>query len=337
MKKQLHLLAFISLLSSFQLLAQPANDNLADFIEVTTLPYSHNITASESNSATIEIDEVTCGINRTWWYRYIATEEQFIQFEAQMNSATTGNITNEVRIGFYMDLDNDTAHPLQKIDCRDNNNGMGFGEAETMVFEANTTYYIQVSTSNLVNAQSDISFRMIELAVPVELVYFKGKTVEGGVELSWQTASELNNEGFFVQHSVDAKQWENLTFIEGKGTTIEAQQYHFSDERPLMSSNYYRLKQVDYDQQSEYSKIITVHQQKVDQPVVFPNPTSGDLTIEFPSDKIERIWISNGLGQIIFDATGENNQLNISRLPSAIYWLSIQTTRGKYGQFIQVK
>ncbi|MCB9052320.1 MAG: hypothetical protein H6556_23030 [Lewinellaceae bacterium] len=45
---------------------------------------------------------------------------------------------------------------------------------------------------------------------------------------------------------------------ERRGTIQEPQQYEFTDDRPPVSLSYYRLRQVDYDGQYEYSPVVTV-------------------------------------------------------------------------------
>jgi hypothetical protein len=337
MKKQLHVLIILFLVGSVQLFAQPTNDNLTNFIEVSTLPYSHHVTATQSDNATIETDEVTCGINRTWWYRYTTTAEQLVQLKAEMSNATTGQITNEVRLGFYMDLDNDNAHPLQKIDCRDNNDGAGFGENETMLFEANTTYYIQVSTSALVNAQDAITLIMTPFVLPVELTQFSGKVVENGIQLIWETASEYNNAGFELQHSWNAKEWQKLSFVLGRGTASESQYYSYLDEAAKEGENYYRIKQIDIDGQHEYSRIIQINHVKTWEADVFPNPTTGRLTIRGTISESPQLQLTNILGQVVLEAKYSINELDISHLSSGLYWLTIQLGVQKQTHLIRLR
>lgn len=56
--------------------------------------------------------------------------------------------------------------------------------------------------------------------LPVELIYFKFKAISGptGVSLEWATASEVNNDYFIVEHSVDGYQFKSIAKIEGHGT-----------------------------------------------------------------------------------------------------------------------
>ena len=117
--------------------------------------------------------------------------------------------------------------------------------------------------------------------LPVELVSFTGKEQNGLVKLSWVTASELNNDYFIVEHSVDGRSFEEIAEVEGAGTTQEKQSYSFLHRRPVYPSNYYRLKQVDFDGVYEYSDIILVSlnpmmEEKELDFVLYPNPTSSN-------------------------------------------------------------
>ncbi|MFQ3596987.1 MAG: hypothetical protein SNJ66_01460, partial [Chloroherpetonaceae bacterium] len=93
--------------------------------------------------------------------------------------------------------------------------------------------------------------------LPVELTSFTARKTAQGVELAWQTASEQNNAGFEVERKSEGATWNTLGFVRGNGTTTEAQSYSFLDNS-ASGKVQYRLKQVDFDGQFEYSNIIEV-------------------------------------------------------------------------------
>jgi hypothetical protein len=122
--------------------------------------------------------------------------------------------------------------------------------------------------------------------LPIELVDFQAITEGEQVRLTWQTASEINNEGFHVERSLDIIGWEEIGFVAGKGTTTAVQNYSFLDEKPATSLNYYRLRQIDFDGKEELSKIVSIdltHLQDLSIQV-FPNPAKagGELTLFLP-------------------------------------------------------
>lgn len=93
--------------------------------------------------------------------------------------------------------------------------------------------------------------------IPVELSSFSASVSENSVLLNWSTASEVNNLGFEVERKLIAD-WVKIGFVEGNGTTTEAQSYSYSDKNVNSGTYQYRLKQVDYDGTYEYSNVIEI-------------------------------------------------------------------------------
>src|SRR6476660_2627198 len=82
--------------------------------------------------------------------------------------------------------------------------------------------------------------------LPVELVSFNALKKDKEVNLTWETASEKNNQGFEVQVSADGKNYETLGFVASQnGNANFSQRYAYTDkvagQEGLM---YYRLKQI---------------------------------------------------------------------------------------------
>ena len=167
-------------------------------------------------------------------------------------------------------------------------------------------------------------------ALPVELTYFKGQATATGAYLEWQTANEENNKGFNIQHSLDGENWETIDFVQGHGTIQEVQDYTYTDETPPAGINYYRLKQVDFDGQFEYSNIVNVHYEAEstnDELSVFPNPISDELNI-INGEGIATIY--NILGQPVKQFTVNSRQfaMNTGDLPKGQYILHIFRQNG---------
>ena len=129
---------------------------------------------------------------------------------------------------------------------------------------ANGDWYFEVGGLDYTNTSSPFYSASTELPLPVTLVCFNGSVsaTEGGVVLEWKTASEVNNFGFTVQRksSLDAEYADIPgSFIEGKGTTVEAQRYSYVDKSIAAAGTYaYRLKQQDLDGTLHYSQSVLV-------------------------------------------------------------------------------
>lgn len=125
-----------------------------------------------------------------------------------------------------------------------------------------------------------------QVLLPVELISFSANNKENYIQLSWQTASEINNLGFDIERSQDGKTWETLNFVAGHGNTNQTINYEYEDHRPLYGSNYYRLKQMDFDGQFEYSKVVLVEMNKGTANIsIYPNPVNHDLTIKLTEEQ----------------------------------------------------
>ncbi len=110
---------------------------------------------------------------------------------------------------------------------------------------------------NVFNAVVEISSPI----VPVELVSFNYELLNRTVKLNWITATEINNLGFEVgwqKNSCDEDVWEKIGFVPGSGTTTEYRSYNFLDESVIQGNYSYRLKQIDYSGQYEYSNEVEV-------------------------------------------------------------------------------
>lgn len=177
--------------------------------------------------------------------------------------------------------------------------------------------------------------------LPVEFISFGGISTENGNKLKWQTASEINNQGFEIERSTNGEYWKMIGFVAGKGNSDEVQEYTFVDDSPLQAKNYYRLRQIDFDGIYEYSEVIEIstplsHQVALN---IFPNPTQGELTINSNLENAQ-ITVFNNLGQVILDQHQVNSfahQLNLNGQPNGIYFLVIQQGEITYKEKIILK
>ena len=114
--------------------------------------------------------------------------------------------------------------------------------------------------------------------IPVELISFNGKAVGPDILLNWITATETNNRGFEIERKETGEktgQWETISFIKGNGTTAESKLYSYIDKNVAAGNYQYRLKQIDFDGSSDYSRVVEI---SIDSPEEFslaqnyPNP-----------------------------------------------------------------
>ncbi|MEN0048141.1 MAG: T9SS type A sorting domain-containing protein [Bacteroidota bacterium] len=174
---------------------------------------------------------------------------------------------------------------------------------------------------------------------PVELTKFKATSKNDQIQLNWETASELENQGFEIERSREGKKWETLGFVKGAGTTSEVQRYEWMDVKPYPNKlNYYRLKQMDFDGTTEYSAIIVAElTPDKEEIIITPNPAKEFLNIQLGElEKEARVEIYNSSGQLVRSLVASRDsatiELNISDLPSSIYWVKIAAGKEKQQQ-----
>ena len=103
-----------------------------------------------------------------------------------------------------------------------------------------------------------IEFDECPSILPVELKEFKIRKENENIILNWITATEINNDGFEVQRSVDGINFTKIGWVEGRGNSSFDTYYQYRDVELLdINVVYYRLKQIDFDGQYEYSKIVS--------------------------------------------------------------------------------
>jgi len=169
--------------------------------------------------------------------------------------------------------------------------------------------------------------------LPVELVGFRAEVKNKNVLLTWQTLTENNNEGFEIQRSNNANDWQTIGWEAGQGDATTTQTYTFTDSRPVLGKSYYRLMQVDFDGKAEFSEIVTVafYNGVVS---VYPNPVSNVLKIAVADEMpIESVIVYNTSGSEVMRTTALTNSLNVSQLNPGTYIIAVQvdgeTTRQK--------
>lgn len=139
-------------------------------------------------------------------------------------------------------------------------------------------YWVQVTNSQIPFLTLESSRTTYNSALPVRLVNFTAKKTGGANLLRWSTTMEVNNAGFEIERSFDAKTFEKIGFMTGKGESRNLENYQFVDENPTLVS-YYRLKQIDVDGKSTYSRIIQIS--SAEQAFkLYPNPAKDIFTIE---------------------------------------------------------
>lgn len=184
----------------------------------------------------------------------------------------------------------------------------------------------------------EVALQYNGLVFPVELLGFEATKMESDILLAWQTASEINNEGFEIRYSSNGQIWQTIGFVEGEGNSSDLKDYEFIHRNPEVGVNYYQLKQIDYDGQFQYSSIQTVSLESVIPKItVFPNPATDYVEVSFPLfNNPAQLRVFSSEGRSIFQSaiTPRQQQINldIHAWPAGVYSVQI---RGAGQTFVQ--
>ncbi|MEF8796618.1 MAG: T9SS type A sorting domain-containing protein [Salinivenus sp.] len=176
-------------------------------------------------------------------------------------------------------------------------------------------------------------------ALPVEFAGIDAAVDDRDVALSWSTASETNNTGFYVEHreADSERDFESLGFVEGAGTTDAPQNYRYRVNGLDVGEHTFRIRQVDTDGSAGYSTPVTVNVRlneafALSKP--YPNPfrqtTTLDLTVREKQEVTAEVYDALGRRvQMLHDGmmpAGKTTRLQFrgEDMSSGLYLIRVQ-------------
>jgi PKD repeat protein len=175
---------------------------------------------------------------------------------------------------------------------------------------------------------------ILSTPLPVTLLNFDGYHANGKNVLTWKTANEQNNSHFEIETSKDGRNFYQIGRVEGKNIPSSVSDYTFTDQLPATGINYYRLKQMDMDGRSTYSKIISVTVNDMQRTfTVYPNPAKNKITIDFAEPSLHTsIELFAADGKLVKKLSPGNIQrslsVDISQFNSGVYFIQIRSDKG---------
>lgn len=172
--------------------------------------------------------------------------------------------------------------------------------------------------------------------LPVSFLSFSGQVRDQTtIRLSWETAWEENNKHFSIQKSKDGKNFVEIDQVLGARNSTEGAVYSFLDQNPYAGENYYRLKQVDFDEDFSFSNIIAVSFKKERDWKVYPTLFSSFVRVEYTGDwsPSSTVYIHDLYGRMVHQYAWEDNQMEheilLGHLPAGMYSLQVSDGGGQ--------
>jgi hypothetical protein len=167
--------------------------------------------------------------------------------------------------------------------------------------------------------------------LPIVLLSFDGKIENGFAELTWHTASEINNSHFYIERSNNGHEFYKIGRLEGALNSITTLTYNFLDPIKISKSAYYKLVQVDVDgQETSYGPIALNGIESTKELVVYPNPSYNNITVvpNFDQQHFE-VKLINPYGSVLIHNHYTNSEdqasleIDLSLIRTGLYYLSV--------------
>jgi hypothetical protein len=188
--------------------------------------------------------------------------------------------------------------------------------------------------SNYTGTSSTAEDVTIARPLPVELKRFDAKTASLNTQLSWATASELQNDHFNIERSLDGQNFERIGVVKGQGTSVHETTYNYTDAgagRLSLKAIYYRLQQVDFDGSSSYSPVRIVKFEHGTKAAIalYPNPHQGTATLDLTAlssldSQVEVMDISGRVVGKFHLLGGLQHPLDLNALPLGSYLIRVR-------------
>jgi len=160
-----------------------------------------------------------------------------------------------------------------------------------ILIQCSNNYFYDVSNTDF----------QLQIFLPVTLQDFRATLKGNDVALDWSTASEKDNRGFQVEHSLQqGVDFQEIGWVDANNAETGIRHYSFTDRNVMPgATHYYRLKQVDHDGQTHVSDIRVVRTAGAGTVSVFPNPAGRAIRLTVPENAKTapaqiRIWNAEG-------------------------------------------
>jgi hypothetical protein len=164
----------------------------------------------------------------------------------------------------------------------------------------------------------------INCVVPVELISFNAMNYEKEVQLTWETANEVNNDYFVVERSVDGITFEKVGIHDASNMPNARSRYFIRDANPANGRSYYRLRQVDLDGSEAFSDVISVIRNQESLLTFAPNPFSQYGVLQIENAEQVSIKIMDLQGRVLSSQVSTEKKIEIGEsLKSGMYVLRV--------------
>jgi hypothetical protein len=199
------------------------------------------------------------------------------------------------------------------------------------------TFLGTMSVNNVGNDLTSCSYPLGVLPVRWEQ-FTANVTGDLNVELNLKVSSERNNAVFYIEHSVDGKDWNTIATIQSTVDMGNTDNLSYTHIQPSEGMHQYRIKELSSSGHADYSDVRAVIVKKGKQFLVWPNPVKDLIYLQTPSSDfaksaIVRIYDRSGalIRKEILNAG--KNYLDLKNIKAGFYVVNLESASGE--TFIQ--
>lgn len=169
-----------------------------------------------------------------------------------------------------------------------------------------------------------IHAELVPLGLNVEFSSFLAEKEQEVVALKWRTETEIDNEYFSVQRSVNGRDFIEIGRTPGGGTSVKAQDYKYLDHSPISGLNYYRIRSNSSSGESKITQVRQVRWSDENRSKIFPTFFTSELTVqtELSAYSIE-VYSSLGVPVLKLNDLSGTHILKVGNLPTGNYAVKI--------------
>lgn len=180
--------------------------------------------------------------------------------------------------------------------------------------------------------QNEIVCASLGNTLPVNWLYFTGTNQDKNNLLKWGTAFEQNSKEFRLERSFDGNRFSQIAVVPAAGNSTSERNYEYTDpniDQYNKNVFFYRLKQMDRDDRFKYSSVVRLNYQnnKFKQSIIYPNPTSGLITIVIGDKKLigTEAFVFDESGRLLqkIKITADAQSLDLGRFVNGVYIIKL--------------
>lgn len=199
------------------------------------------------------------------------------------------------------------------------------------LLESTSIFGKALSIAGAINLHHNMVNVGLGIPLPIKLVDFKAKCVNGNNDITWTTATETNTDFFSIEYSVDAMTWIVLKQVNSAVNSTSTLYYTYTDVIAHQGISYYRLKQTDSDGSFIYSNNIDIENCRTFTTnldvTISPNPSKGIMYFSASGNQSQIISINvyTVFGKQVYNTENNLSSIDLSNFEAGIYYAQINT------------